>query len=197
MWALVCCWTGLLAKQPVLGLHGAILLLIASLISGVDFQPAARLFGVGDASVPLFASGIVVFAAFFSYLAVVPILPNRVSAFLISANLAWVVAGMATSGLVAAWQGLAGGRGESVPSATLGTTALMLLSAAIAWSSVKWQRPELIWLVYTLMIIAGGKLLMLDLRLNSTLHLVVSLLMYGGTLTVLPRILRKGKAFKE
>ena len=72
----------------------------------------------------------------------------------------------------------------------------MLLVAAAAWSGMKWQRQELIWLVYALMAVAGGKLLMRDLRLENTLPLVVSLLLYGGTLTVLPRMLRKEKALQ-
>ncbi len=195
-WAVVCCWTGLRARQPLLGLHGAILLLIASLVSGAAFQPAARLFGAGGASVPSLASGIVVAGAFFSYLAAARISTGRIAAVLISANLAWVVAGVATSGFAMIWQRLPGDRGASVPVATLGTAALMLLVAAAAWSGMKWQRQELIWLVYALMAVAGGKLLMRDLRLENTLPLVVSLLLYGGTLTVLPRMLRKEKALQ-
>ncbi len=195
-WALGCCWTGLKISQPLLGLHGAILLLAAAVVSGAEVQPAARLFGVGNTPVSLVTSGIVAIAALLSYVAVARISPDRVAALLISGNLAWIASGMAASGLTAAWQGLAGGQSKSVPNATLGTAALMLTSLVMAWSGEKLQRRELIWLVYTFMAIGGAKLLALDLHLDNTLPLVVSLLLYGGTLTGLPRILRKGNLVK-
>lgn len=191
-WVLGCCWTGWAIRQRVLRFHGAILLLIASLVSGADLQPAARLFGSWGAPVFPLASGVVAVTAFLSYVALVWAAEDRAVALAISANLAWVVVGQATSGLIAAWQGVIGGERKNVPGATLGTAALTLLALAMAWGGVKWRRKELIWLVYPFMIVAGAKLLLVDLHLDTTLPLVASLLLYGGTLTMLPQILRRG-----
>ena len=190
--ALACCWAGLRAKQHAHGLHGAVLLLLTSLVSGVVPQSTAQLFGAGDAS-PWSPAGVVVVAAFLSYVVVAGISPGRVSALVISATLAWGVAGLAARGLVLAWQAFQGGHGKGFPTATFGTAALMFLTTAMAWSGSTWRRPELIWLVYAFMTVAGCKLLMLDLRLTNTLPLVISLLLYGGTLMLLPRILQSGR----
>lgn len=193
-WVLGCCWTGWAIRQRVLRIHGAILLLIASLVSGADVQPAAQLFGAGGAPVFSLASGIVAVAAFFSYLALLRAVEDRTVALAISANLAWVAVGLATCGLIAVWQGVMRFESKNVPGATLGTAALTLLAVAMAWGGVKWRRKELIWLVYAFMIVAGAKLLLVDLHLDHTLPIVVSLLLYGGALTLLPQILRKGNA---
>jgi hypothetical protein len=67
---------------------------------------------------------------------------------------------------------------------------LTCLAVAGAWAGKKWQRSELSWLVYPLMVFTAYKLLAQDLPESHKLGLFASLLLYGGTLVLLPRILQ-------
>jgi hypothetical protein len=153
-------------------------------------QPLARLFG-SDGS-PLWGWAVlVVTSALLSWVAVVTSLPgetarwrNQVSSFTIAAIVTWILAGAATHELVSAWPG------SGTPADTLGTAVLTVLSVALAWSGIRWQRRELVWLVYGFMALAAWKLVARDFQHEHSLALVVSLLFYGGTLIVLPRVLQ-------
>jgi hypothetical protein len=68
---------------------------------------------------------------------------------------------------------------------------LTLLSVALAWSGMRWERRELVWLVYGFMALAAWKLVARDFQHERNLALVASLLFYGGTLILLPRILQR------
>jgi hypothetical protein len=50
------------------------------------------------------------------------------------------------------------------------------------------------WLVYPLMLLTGYRILMRDFSMGDTLSLFLSLLLFGGALVLLPKILAKGKA---
>ena len=67
---------------------------------------------------------------------------------------------------------------------------LTCLALAGAWAGKRWQRPELSWLVYPVMAFTAYKLLAQDLQESHKLGLFASLLLYGGALVVLPRILQ-------
>ena len=68
-------------------------------------------------------------------------------------------------------------------------------SVALAWSALRWKRKELVWVVYGSMALAAWKLVARDFRDEHSLALVASLMLYGGTLILLPRILqRKARA---
>jgi len=86
---------------------------------------------------------------------------------------------------VSAWPG------GSAPADTLGTAVLTLLSVILAWSGMRWKRKELVWLVYGFMALAAWKLAARDFPNEHNLALVASLLFYGATLILLPRILQR------
>jgi hypothetical protein len=73
----------------------------------------------------------------------------------------------------------------------VGAVVLVLFAVALAWSGERWQRPELVWLMYVLMTVAAGKIVVRDFSRESTMTLVVSLLFYGAALILLPRILKR------
>jgi hypothetical protein len=105
----------------------------------------------------------------------------------------WSVMGV-VSGVLVAVLGNTGllGRGNAA-AATVGTVVLTAASVGMAWQGTKGQRFELVWLLYPIMLLAGYKLLTQDLRQEHTFALFVSLLCYGGSLVLLPRMLRKGR----
>ena len=61
----------------------------------------------------------------------------------------------------------------------------------LAWAGVQWQRKELVWVVYGIMIVAAWKLATRDFPQEHNLSLVISLLCYGGALMILPRIVQR------
>lgn len=180
------------SRRPTLGLHGAVYLLLGALASGVMKQPFSRLLG-GEADAPnWWGTALVVGSALVAWVAIAISWPgetahwrNRASSFTFAAIFTWILAGAATHELVAAWPG------SSAPADTLGTVVLTLLSVALAWSGMRWERRELVWLVYGLMALAAWKLVARDFQNERNLALVASLLFYGGTLILLPRILQR------
>ena len=190
--AVACCWTAMSSRRPTLGLHGAVYLLLGALASGALVQPLARLFGVEGGSPPWWVPAVVVLSALAAWVAVAISWPgesahwrNRASSFTLAAIVAWIPAGAATQALVSLWPGV------NAPADTLGTAVLTLLSASLAWSGIRWGRRELVWLAYCLMALAAWKLVARDFQHERNLALVVSLLFYGGTLILLPRILQR------
>jgi hypothetical protein len=189
--AVVCCWTAMVTRLPTLGLHGAAYLLLSALASGAAAQPLSQWFGMaGDSAWRPVA--LVVASAMLAWVAVIQspageTAPWRkqASSFILVAVLTWVLAGAATRVLVRVWPG------DTVPAATLGTVVLTLLSAALAWAGKRWEKRELVWLVYGFMGLGAWKLVVRDFEREHSLTLVVSLLFYGGTLILLPRILAR------
>jgi len=190
--AVACCWIAMASRRPTLGLHGAVYLLLGALTSGVMKQPFSRLLG-GDADAPnWWGAALVVGSALVAWVAIAISWPgetahwrNRASSFTFAAIVTWILAGATTHELVAAWPG------SGAPADTLGTVVLTLLSVALAWSGMRWERPELVWLVYGFMALAAWKLVARDFQNERNLALVASLLFYGGTLILLPRILQR------
>lgn len=187
--AVVCCWTAMVTRLPTLGLHGAAYLLLSALASGAAAQPLSQWFGTaGDSAWR--PAALVVTSALVAWVAVLQspageTAPWRkqASSFILAAVLTWTLAGAATRVLVRVWPG------NTVPAATLGTVVLTVLSAALAWCGKRWEKWELVWLVYGFMALGAWKLVVRDFEDAHSLTLVVSLLFYGGTLILLPRIL--------
>jgi hypothetical protein len=85
----------------------------------------------------------------------------------------------------------------NVPVDTLGTIVLTGLSLALAWVGTHRRKGELVWLVYGFMALGGYKLAIRDFMNEHNLPLVVSLLCYGDSLIVLPRMLRCKSAAED
>ncbi len=187
--ALVCLWIGMRTRRHILGVHAAVTLALAWILSGVAMQPRMQFFGQADAAVPGGAEAIVLLTVLLAY-AVVVRTPaeggagwdDRLAAAVMAVILTWSLAGITAHGLVLLSPELA---------PVWGTVVLVVVAAFLAVMGVEWKRQELRWLVFAFMTVAGFKLITEDLRQKHTLALVVSLLLYGGMLILLPRLLRQ------
>ena len=108
----------------------------------------------------------------------------------VSALLTWHCAGLAAGALTALLNTAAGG----AYSATARTGVITLGSLVLAWSGSRFARAELSALVFPLMLLGAYKLVAQDFRGERTMALFLSLLLYGGALTMLPRLLQSRKA---
>ena len=197
--AVVCCWAAMGARRPTLGLHGAIYLTLGAAVSGAAGQALSVLFGGGSAPFQWLVSVGVLAAAMLSLAAIALSWPGeaarwrkQVSLFAISANITWILSGIAGHTLILVWLGVGGeDRRGGIPADTLGTVVLTTLSVALAWASTHWHKRELAWLVYGFMGLGAWKLATRDFVNERDLALVISLLFYGGALILLPRMLRK------
>ena len=143
------------------------LLLAALWISGIASATAAQLFGGStefsrSAAALICAASVVCFVKSSASLA----------AAVIGACALWSAAGIAV---------------------TFGAepAALIVFAIALAWGGTRWKRPELVWLMYGCMAVAGAKIVLYDFGHQATAWLVVSLLVYGAGLIAIPRILQK------
>jgi hypothetical protein len=190
--SVACCWTAMASRRPTLGLHGAAYLLLGAVASGGMVQPLSRLFS-GEGSPPQWwSAALLVASAVAAWVAIANSSPgetahwrNQATSFTLAAIVTWILAGAAAQELVSAWPG------GSAPADTLGTAVLTLLSVILAWSGMRWKRKELVWLVYGFMALAAWKLAARDFPNEHNLALVASLLFYGATLILLPRILQR------
>jgi hypothetical protein len=79
-------------------------------------------------------------------------------------------------------------------SSTLRTALISLIAIALGWFGKRWGVTELIWVLYPWMTFGAVKLLAEDFRQDHPAGLFLSLLVYGGTLIALPRLLREADA---
>jgi hypothetical protein len=82
------------------------------------------------------------------------------------------------------------GIGASAPT-TLRTLMISLIAIALGWCGRRWNLTELIWILYPWMTFGAVKLFAEDFRQGRSATLFLSLLVYGGTLIALPRLLRR------
>jgi len=200
--SIVCCWTARRFRLPTLGLHGAVYLALGAAAAGATGLTLQVLFGVSGARPEWPASIAILVAGMAAWAGIWRISPdgigrwrNQISSLAIAAHLAWIAAGLAASAAVRIWSMVAGAAGA--PRDTLGTVVLTGLSLAIAWLGMRWERRELLWLVYGLLAVGAYKLVVRDLVNEHNIMLVVSLLCYGGALIALPRMLRGKSGWAE
>ena len=98
-----------------------------------------------------------------------------------------------TSMTVAALYSLITRRVELSPSYIAGLRMVVtcLLALGLGFGASRWKRPELGWIAYTAVALGAVKLLSQDLRVGNASSLVVSLLVYGLILILLPRLMRR------
>jgi hypothetical protein len=198
--AIASCWAAMVVRRPTLGLHGAVYLLLGSVASKAAGETLARLFGMGNDVFQWLAPLIVLTAAIVSWAAIALSTTGesarwrkQASSLAIAAIITWVTVGIFVQLLVSLWQSSLDGHGIAAPWSTLGTVVLTLMAAALAWASARWQKRELVWIAYGLMVLGAYKLAMRDFENEHSLALVVSLLFYGGVLILLPRLQRHSK----
>jgi len=78
------------------------------------------------------------------------------------------------------------------PMVSVTRTALVaIIAVTLAWFGRRANLPELIWILYPWMLFGAVKLLIEDFRQGRSEILFLSLLLYGGTLLLLPRLVRR------
>lgn len=76
----------------------------------------------------------------------------------------------------------------------------VLMSAAIlglAWLAVRAKQQSVLWAAYALAWALTWKLLVQDIRYGSAIAMVLSLVAYGATLVILPRLVRAGRSASD
>ena len=87
--------------------------------------------------------------------------------------------------------GLIGARFDPSWASVLRTVLITVFAIALGWAGKHWNLTELIWVLYPWMAFGAVKLFVDDFPHGRPAALAVSLLMYGGTLIALPRLLRR------
>lgn len=108
----------------------------------------------------------------------------RATAAILGAVVCWTV--------LALTAGAAGSAGAPIVAAVR-TASICIMSAFFAWAGPRWNRRELGWLLYPLMIGGGIKLIAEDFRYGNTVTMCISLLFFGGALILLPRLTRAAR----
>jgi hypothetical protein len=119
--------------------------------------------------------------------------PRLFRAILASATV-WLFSGILAVGLTSLYHTVFGALAPHAYCAMLRTAVLAVGALLLAAAVSRWKRSELAPLVYLLMILGAYRLLLVDLRQDIKAAVVLSLLVYGATLTLLPRLMQAGKA---
>jgi hypothetical protein len=161
--AVAATWIGERKDQNTLSLHGTIYLLAAAAVSASlgQYWPVALAATV--------AYGVVLWTGRGG-----PSLVQRIPRALVAGIIACNLYGISAS----------------FPS-TLRTVLISLIAIALGWFGKRWNLTELIWVLYPWMTFGAVKLLAEDFRQGRPAALFLSLLVYGGTLIALPRLLRR------
>ena len=161
------------AGKSSIRFQSPIYLWAATLISPLAMQSGMNIWSVQATAFPFAQGAIVLIAAVASY--VILARGNQLNlALATAANAIFIAAGMAAC----------------VAAASLVLTLLAILVAA---AGARFDRRELVWLMYPLMVLAAARIGLHDFWHESTLLLVTSLLIYGIALMFLPRILAARK----
>ncbi len=196
--AIAAIWAGGRFGRLTLQVHGGIYLLLALAVSGAPQQAAAFL--LGSAVWPgerLGALLLGVLAAALAYtLAVRYRQPGSASGssetlrLVLAATFLGLISGALAGGLTGLHHAIAGPGAGDAYCATLRTSVIVVAAVALAWVGPRFERLELTRLVYPAMALGGYRLLMQDLHQDRKVALFLSLLIYGATLTALPRLRR-------
>jgi hypothetical protein len=181
-----------------LQVHGVIYLLLALAVSGAPQEAAAFLLGSavwpGDRLAALLLGTLT--AALAYGLAVRYRQPGAASwnsetlRLVLAATFLGLTAGATAGGLTGLYHAITGPESSHAYCATLRTSVIVIASVLLAWLGPRFGRLELTRLVYPAMVLGGYRLLTQDLYQDRKVALFLSLLIYGATLTALPKLRR-------
>jgi hypothetical protein len=177
--------------------HGAVYLFAALAASGLAGATASRfLFGGVHAKAPSLevaawtaaAAGLLAFGLVLHGRGLESASWNyRLLIVVVAGNASWAVLGVLATMLVP--HGTGNSTADFCPA--LLTGMLTAVTAVLALAATRFRSSELAWLTYGFLVLATYKVVVYDLRQAETMAIVVSLLVYGGMLVLLPRILQK------
>jgi hypothetical protein len=196
--AVAAIWVGGIFHRLTLKTHGCIYLLLALASSSALEQAAGLLLGSrtwpGGASWAIWSGA---FTASLCYAigtrhvaAVTPSWSSRALRVLVAGTAVCLVSGIAAGLLTSGYHAIFGAKATHAYCATLRTLVLSSAALLLAWSSARWQRLEFARLVYPVMALGAYRMVGVDLQQDRTAALFLSLLLYGGALILLPKLLR-------
>jgi len=177
-------------------MHGAFFLCAAAWAAGVHTISRAMIGSDGSAWPPSAAALVALTATVIAYVLVLrlrtnglPLWTPRVSAAILVAILCWGLAGIAAGALNST-------RWDAQLVSTLRMGVIAAVAIALAWFGRRRNVNELIWILSPWMIFGALKLAAEDFRQSRPATLFLSLLLYGGTLIALPRLLRRSTSLR-
>jgi hypothetical protein len=185
--AVAAMWTGIGAGRVSMRVHAAVYLLFGASASGLLAYAFAAM-SWGPAAAPGLAILVTACAAAACY-AEAPSEEDkgaRIPAFIVAGIVCWSILGLSAAALIP----LANGGSGSAP---VRTALICALALALPSASRRWRRPELAWLLYPVMLGGAAKLALVDFAQGRPAVLAVSLLLYGATLMLLPRVMRASR----
>ena len=184
--AVACAWAGGFYGRATLQVHGAVYLLLALVCLGAFQEAAAALLGTSAAHWTAYTGAGAATAALCYALCGPGWL--RLS---LAAVLALLLAGLAAAALTYGYHALFGIGATHSYCATLRTCVLAGGALLLAWAGTRWRRVELSRLIYPVMLLAAYRLLTDDIHQERKAAAVISLLVYGAALMMLPRLARQ------
>ena len=125
--------------------------------------------------------------------AVTPSWSSRALRVLVAGTAVCLVSGIAAGLLTSGYHAIFGAEATHAYCATLRTLVLSVRRPAARLESARWQRLEFARLVYPVMALGAYRMVGVDLQQDRTAALFLSLLLYGGALILLPKLLRPQK----
>ena len=196
--AVAAIWVGGIFLRLTLKVHGTIFLLLALGASSALEQAAGLLLGSrtwpGGAPWAIWSGAL---TATLCYIigtrhaaAVTPSWSSRALRILVAGTAVCLVAGIAAGLLTAAYHAIFGAEATHAYCATLRTFVLSAAALLLAWAAGRWDRQEFGRLVYPVMALGAYRMIGVDLHQDRTTALFLSLLLYGGALILLPKLIR-------
>jgi hypothetical protein len=193
LFGLVAVWLAENRNGNTLRMHAAFYLLGATAVSGLLRYAAQRMTGApAQEWLPLTAAALFcAVAAALGYGIAVwrkkeDTWTTRIPSAILAAVLSWSVVGLAAGLLI-------GNRFPSTYVSVLRSALISVTAVALAWCGRRWNLVELIWILYPWMIFGAVKLFTEDFQQGRSETLFLSLLLYGGTLIALPRLVRRAR----
>ena len=185
--AVITLWAGAMYRRAALRIHGVVYLLLAAVLAELlttAYASIVRTAAEANPAVPVsymaaFCAAVVCYAVCWR-MTPADHWTDRYGAVICAGLMLWGVAGLAA---------------HVVPSSLslsspARTALLIVLAVGAGWMGRRSDRVELVWLVYPLLATAGFKLLAEDFRTGRSMTLFLSLILFGGALLLLPRLLR-------
>src|SRR5260370_9401717 len=122
--------------------------------------------------------------------AVTPSWSSRALRILVAGTAVCLVAGIAAGLLTAAYHTTFGAEATHAYCAALRTFVLSSAALLLAWAAGRWERQEFGRLGYPVMALGAYRMIVVDLHQDPTTALFLCLLLYGGALILLPKLIR-------
>jgi len=196
--AVAAIWVGGIFLRLTLKVHGCIFLLLALGASSALEQAAGLLLGErtwpGGAPWAIWSGALTASLCYAigtrHAAAVTPSWSSRTLRILVAGTAVLLLAGIAAGLLTAGYHLIFGVEATHAYCATLRTFVLSAAALLLAWAGGRWDRPEFGRLVYPVMALGAYRMIVVDLHQDRTAALFLSLLLYGGALILLPKLIR-------